>query len=44
MPKSELLEIAIKHNIETTKQGKTKIITKTKNELIADVLKHVCKK
>ena len=44
MPKPELLEIAFKYNIDTTKQGKTKTITKTKNEIIADILKHVCKK
>lgn len=44
MSKNELLEIALKYNIDTTKQGKTKTITKTKNEIIADILKHVCKK
>jgi hypothetical protein len=38
MPKDILLETATKYGIETMKQGKTKVISRTRIELISDIL------
>lgn len=44
MPKELLLKTAAEHDIPTTKQGKTKIISRTRIELISDILKQLGKK
>jgi hypothetical protein len=38
MPKELLLKTAAEYGIETTKQGKTKVISRTRIELISDIL------
>ena len=38
MPKELLLKTAAEYGIETTKQGKTKVISRTRFELISDIL------
>lgn len=44
MNKDKLIETAFKHGIEVNKQGKTKIISKTRTELISEILKYINKK
>ena len=38
MPKEVLIKTAAEYGIEITKQGKTKVISRTRNELISDIL------
>jgi hypothetical protein len=44
MNKDMLADTAAKYGIEVTKQGKTKIISRTRIELISDILKQLGKK